>query len=249
MSNGYKLSYPANEIDKRLGLVDDAILCSSQSLTDVQKEQARNNIGIDLAALEASIENIEQNVGKVTNAILYTEQNLTELQKAQARENIGAGQAEKIEENKWELIDTIDFTESVTGLTLTEEPDGTPYNFSRMYMLLEVKNTTMGGASLFYKYYAPNGRDTNLWGAYLGGMSTARDYHSAFEIYPECGYWRAKAYKWSSSTSELGAVTTDNYQYFAKKSLEASPVVNGIKISFTFPANSKITVWGVRANA
>ena len=249
MSIEYKLSYPANEIDKRLGLVDDAILCSSQSLTDTQKEQARNNIGINLAALEASIENIEQDVGKVTNAILYTEQNLTELQKAQARANIGAGQAEKIEENKWELIDTINFTESVANLTLTAEPDGTPYNFSRMYILLEVKNATMGGASLFYKYYAPDGKDTNLWGVYLEGRTTARDYYSIFEIYPECGYWRAQAYKWSSTTSEIGTLTTDNYQYFAKNSLEALPVVNGIRIAFTFPANSKITVWGVRANA
>lgn len=41
----YKLSYTAKEIDKKLGKVDSAILFESQTLTNAQKEQVKENIG------------------------------------------------------------------------------------------------------------------------------------------------------------------------------------------------------------
>ena len=51
----------------------DAVLYTSQTLTDAQKTQARNNIG----------------AGK-SESVLYTAQSLTDAQKTQARNNIGA---------------------------------------------------------------------------------------------------------------------------------------------------------------
>ena len=45
MSNEYRLSYTAEEIDEKLGKVDNAVLYTPQTLTEEQKAQARANIG------------------------------------------------------------------------------------------------------------------------------------------------------------------------------------------------------------
>lgn len=45
MATEYKLSYTASEIDERLGVIDNTILCTPQSLTDKQQAQTRENIG------------------------------------------------------------------------------------------------------------------------------------------------------------------------------------------------------------
>ena len=45
MANEYRLSYTAEEIDEKLGKVDNAVLYTPQTLTEEQKAQARANIG------------------------------------------------------------------------------------------------------------------------------------------------------------------------------------------------------------
>lgn len=45
MTTEYKLSYTAQEIDERLGQIDDVVVCTSQSLTPEQQAQSRENIG------------------------------------------------------------------------------------------------------------------------------------------------------------------------------------------------------------
>lgn len=46
MTTEYKLSYTASEIDKKLGVVDNALLYTEQILTEEQKAQVRENIGL-----------------------------------------------------------------------------------------------------------------------------------------------------------------------------------------------------------
>lgn len=46
MAEEFRLSHTANEIDRRLNMMDNAILFTEQSLTEEQKAQARINIGI-----------------------------------------------------------------------------------------------------------------------------------------------------------------------------------------------------------
>lgn len=46
MANEYKLSYTASDIDAKLGKVDSAILFEPQTLTEEQKAQVRENIGV-----------------------------------------------------------------------------------------------------------------------------------------------------------------------------------------------------------
>lgn len=55
----------------------NAVLFTQQTLTDAQKQQARENIGAGTG-------------GGSSDAVLYTPQTLTSSQQAQARENIGA---------------------------------------------------------------------------------------------------------------------------------------------------------------
>lgn len=148
-------------------------------------------------------------------------------------------------ESVWELIDTINVEEGVTNLSITQEPDGTPYKFSKMYMRIELKNTTMGGASLFFK-----GKGQNLSGVYLSGKSTARDYYTAYEVFQDSGVWRGKYVDWTSNSQLCGtSLAADEYTYFGKRTVSEYPVVEEIRISFAFPANSKVTIWGVRADA
>lgn len=61
MATEYKLSYTASEIDERLGKMDDAVLCTEQSLTHEQQAQARENIGA-FSAEDASTKNLLKDV-------------------------------------------------------------------------------------------------------------------------------------------------------------------------------------------
>ena len=70
----------SNVFDKTpIEVETNAVLYTSQTLTDAQKTQARNNIG-----------------ASSSSAVLYTSQTLTNDQKEQARTNIGAGKAESV---------------------------------------------------------------------------------------------------------------------------------------------------------
>ena len=70
----------SNVFDKTpIEVETNAVLYTSQTLTDAQKTQARNNIG----------------AGK-SESVLYTSQTLTDEQKTQARNNIGAGKSESV---------------------------------------------------------------------------------------------------------------------------------------------------------
>lgn len=56
---------------------------------------------------------------------------LSDAEKAAARETIGAGR-----EEKWELIETIDWDATTAALIRAAEPDGTPYNFRKLMVIL-----------------------------------------------------------------------------------------------------------------
>ena len=79
----------------------DAVLYTSQTLTDAQKTQARTNIGAGKSEsvlytsqtlTDEQKTQARNNIGaSSSSAVLYTAQSLTDAQKAQARNNIGAG--------------------------------------------------------------------------------------------------------------------------------------------------------------
>lgn len=46
MANEYQLPYVAANIAEKLGKVDDAVLCTPQTLTDAQKAQVKQNLGV-----------------------------------------------------------------------------------------------------------------------------------------------------------------------------------------------------------
>ena len=65
----------------------DVITKGSQTLTDLEKEQARANIGAGTSDFSGKYADLPDKPA----AVLYTAQSLTEDQKAQVRSNIGAG--------------------------------------------------------------------------------------------------------------------------------------------------------------
>ena len=76
----YILAMTGAEVNAALTKAQTDVSTSAQTLTDAQKEQARQNIG----------------ASPVINAVLYDSQTITEEQKQQARENIDAGSASQV---------------------------------------------------------------------------------------------------------------------------------------------------------
>ena len=95
MSQEYVLSYTAEQIDEKLGKVDTALLFAKQTLTEGQKTQARNNIGVPSKtdvedATSIAVVNFKNDYVDKLPTVHYHTQSLTPEQQAQARANIGA---------------------------------------------------------------------------------------------------------------------------------------------------------------
>ncbi len=65
MATEYKLSYTAQEIDERLGEIDNIVKYTEQVIAEEQKEQARTNIGA--VGIEEVQELINNTLGVIEN--------------------------------------------------------------------------------------------------------------------------------------------------------------------------------------
>lgn len=106
----------SNVFDKTpIEVETNAVLYTSQTLTDAQKTQARNNIGAGKSEsvlytsqtlTDEQKTQARNNIGaSSSSAVLYTAQSLTDSQKTQARTNIGAGKAESVLYTEQSLTD------------------------------------------------------------------------------------------------------------------------------------------------
>ena len=97
----------SNVFDKTpIEVETNAVLYTSQTLTDAQKTQARNNIGAGKSEsvlytsqtlTDEQKTQARQNIGaSSSSAVLYTAQSLTDSQKIQARQNIGASSSSAV---------------------------------------------------------------------------------------------------------------------------------------------------------
>ncbi len=97
----------------------DVISKGSQTLTDDEKAQARENIGAGTSSFSGNYADLSDK----PNVVLYDSQTLTEAQKAQVRANIGAG-ASSFSGNYSDLQNTptklSDFTNDQNFATTTE---------------------------------------------------------------------------------------------------------------------------------
>lgn len=74
----YKLSYTANEINRRLGEIDNAVKYTEQTLTEDQKAQARANIGADGVSSWNDLE--DKPFSKEVDSSVYTTSTFEQLE-------------------------------------------------------------------------------------------------------------------------------------------------------------------------
>ena len=83
--------------------IDECVRYTAQTLSEEQKAQARENIGVtdetSVEALSAEVDKIVDGTTPIANTVRYTPQTLTDEQQEQARENIGALGADDIKIN------------------------------------------------------------------------------------------------------------------------------------------------------
>lgn len=173
-------------------------------------------------------------------AVLYTPQELTSEQMAVARGNIGAGEAEGVLEH----IETFTLEEEST-VVRTQEPDGTPYGFSAVLILIKVTESAVA-----------QGGELNF---YAGGVRVARGYMIPqtsigthyMAAYPQIrnGYWESKWGNFNTNNSVVGINMGDTYLMGRKFAADKYPALTSIKTAVTLPAGTEIEIWGVRANA
>lgn len=71
--------------------ISNKVSFKKQSLSETEKQQARQNIGAGTSNFSGSYNDLEDKPTVPQGAVLYNQQTLNDDQKAQARENIGAG--------------------------------------------------------------------------------------------------------------------------------------------------------------
>lgn len=148
---------------------------------------------------------------------------------------------EKIEEH-YELIETITLEEETAQLVRTQEPDGTPYKFKRVYILF-VGNQAGGSAGVVGFY----NQKSIIGSYYVGGITTPTQYCSG-EIRQEAGSWRTTWSDWTTNSTVVHGLRWGNdYGYYPQNSIKDYPCVDEIIFYNTLPAGTEIKIWGVRA--
>lgn len=173
-------------------------------------------------------------------AVLYTPQELTSEQMAVARVNIGAGEAEGVLEH----IETFTLEEEST-VVRTQEPDGTPYGFSAVLILIKVTESAVARAGEL-RFYVGSIRVAR---GYITSRTSIGTYYMA--AYPQIrnGYWESKWGSFNTNSSVVGMNEGDTYLMGRKFAADKYPALTSIKTSVTLPAGTEIEIWGVRANA
>ena len=156
-------------------------------------------------------------------------------------------------EGEYELIQTVTLTEDTTEIVLTQESDGTAYDFSRMKVTFRTPFVSSGYVNV---YFANEDANTTLR-AYVrlnDSSASGRIAYCAAEAYKECGRWRVR--KWellngystinSSNVSNVVETTPSYYEQLA-----ADNIIKYLRIvgngSWSIPSGTIINIWGVRA--
>lgn len=147
-----------------------------------------------------------------------------------------------VDVGQYELIETFTFAESM-AFQRTEEPDGTPYKFSRMMLLCEAPEGegNPGAVSALF----PGTVDKLPIGDW-SGSNTAKVAHYA-EIYIQNGYWRCE---WSTSTNMFVWVNKNLLGY--QRIVNYNPrdrkyrYISGIRSTAPFRAGSVLKIYAIR---
>lgn len=168
----------------------------------------------------------------------YDPQTLTAEQQAVARGNIGAQEQDGV----YELIETITVEEdNITTINRTQEPDGTPYNFTELLVLLTMNKGTV--SSQVNVWVNGTTRVMQL----LKAINANALYCSHARFWNEKGFLKAQGGDGvQRGVPNAMLDTTTAFQTTAKAQNIESMRVQVPANSFV-PVGSTIEIWGVRA--
>lgn len=143
-------------------------------------------------------------------------------------------------EGKYELIDTITLAENA-AIYMTTEPDGTPYNFSRMF----VKLTSTGPQPAASWHFDRNTTGVRMISFYMSAQTSENTSYAGIQMWKENGYFTGESYAWRAVASTYGATyhvgdtsafyTTDDH------------TIKAFRSDTAFNAGLKVEIWAVRA--
>lgn len=158
--------------------------------------------------------------------------NITDFEEALA--NVGGG------DEKYELIETIEVTEAA-AIRRDNEPDGTPYNFKKVFIHIETTATDFALMRVFFRTSSNLDITHHDFSALSNNTKTQRSW---CEVYPNCGWWTSRQISW---TQYAGYQTIQEPAVQFKVSTETAPTIQRIWTMTAATPNTTIKIWGVRA--
>ena len=105
-----------------------------------------------------------------------------------------------VRKRKLELIEEITLSEPVTEVKRTKEPDGTPYKFDELQIVIIADKSDSAKSVLAYAGKTPEGNGIYIYQQYA---NTTYITTTVFDWVKEQGFWKAK--KWSVGTTNYPA--------------------------------------------
>lgn len=150
----------------------------------------------------------------------------------------------------YELIETITLTEDMTSVVRTQEPDGTPYAFRAIGVVVQAEVGSVNSGISVLGYY----NSTRLqYGFINGAINDTIKKYGYVQIYPDWGAWTAIG---STAVNGFGWIVSQMTGYspaqaFSVKESEnpyCTQVTLQVNISgATIPTGTIIQIYGVRA--
>lgn len=143
-------------------------------------------------------------------------------------------------EGKYELIDTVTLAENA-AIYMTTEPDGTPYNFSRIF----VKLTSTGPQPAATWNFDRNTGGSRMISCYMSAQSSESKSYAGIQMWKENGYFTGESYAWRAVATTYGAtnhVGDANVFYTTD-----DRTIKAFRCDTAFNAGLKVEVWAVRA--
>lgn len=195
---------------------------------------------------ETAAQTATQKAAEAAEHDILTQTAFTDAQQAQARENINAEKSKGV----YELIETITLTEDATSVVRTQEPDGTPYAFKAIGVVVQAE---VGSGNCGINVLGNYG-STRLQSAFINGaISNSIKKYGYAQIYPDWGAWTAigstavNGFTWTV-TQMTGYSPGQAFSVKESENPYCTQMVMQVNIpGVTIPTGTVISVYGVRA--
>jgi hypothetical protein len=149
----------------------------------------------------------------------------------------GGGAASR---GRYELIDTVTLAEKA-AIYMTTEPDGTPYNFSRIF----VKLTSTGPQPAATWHFDRNTGGNRIISCYMSAQTSESTSYAGIQMWKENGYFTGESYAWRAVATTYGSTNHvgDTSAFYTTD----DRTIKAFRSDTAFNAGMKVEIWAVRA--